>query len=86
MASDPQSPARERRVRSPRFVFVVCLVGALVSAIVLGLFTLVAAAVLVVTAMVFQARGKDPARWFAASLGVAAGALIWLVAAKLIGS
>ncbi|MEZ0447296.1 hypothetical protein [Cellulomonas sp. ICMP 17802] len=89
MATDPQDsptdpPVRTRR--SPRFVFLVCLVAALLSAFfVLGLLTLVAAVVLVVTAMVLQARGKNPALWFAASTGVAAGTLIYLVAILIIG-
>jgi hypothetical protein len=67
-------------------VFLVCLVAALLSAFfVLGLLTLVAAVVLVVTAMVLQGRGKDPARWYAAGTGVAAGTLLYLVAILVLG-
>jgi 4-hydroxybenzoate polyprenyltransferase len=84
MATDP-SPAA-RTTRSPKFVFLICLVAALVSAIwVLGILTIVAAVVLVVTAMVLQARGKNPATWFAASTGVAAGTLIYLVIVLVTG-
>jgi hypothetical protein len=89
MARDPQPRPTEPPVRvakSPRFVFVVCLLAALLSAfLVLGLLTLVAAVVLVVTAMVLQARGRNPARWFAAGTGVAAGTLVYLVAVLIIG-
>jgi hypothetical protein len=67
-------------------VFLICLVAALVSAIwVLGILTLVAAVVLVVIAMVLQARGKNPALWFAASTGVAAGCLIYLLIVLVTG-
>ena len=67
-------------------MFLICLVAALVSAIwVLGILTIVAAVVLVVTAMVLQARGKNPATWFAASTGVAAGTLIYLVIVLITG-
>ncbi len=84
MATDP-TPAT-RTSRSPKFVFLICLVAALVSAIwVLGILTIVAAVVLVVTAMVLQARGKNPATWFAASTGVAAGTLIYLVIVLITG-
>ncbi len=84
MATDPTPPVRT--TRSPRFVFLICLAAALVSAIwVLGILTIVAAVVLVVTAMVLQARGKNPATWFAASTGVAAGTLIYLVIVLLTG-
>ena len=38
-----------------------------------------------VTAMVLQARGKNPATWFAASTGVAAGTLIYLVIVLITG-
>lgn len=86
MATDPKPQPTARVTKSPRFVFVVCLVAALLSAaLVLGLLTLVAAVVLVVTAMVLQARGKNPALWFAASTGVAAGTLIYLIAVLIIG-
>ncbi|KQR10505.1 hypothetical protein [Cellulomonas sp. Leaf334] len=75
-----------RRTRSPRFVFLICLVAALVSGIwVLGILTIVAAVVLVVVAMVFQARGKDPATWYAAGTGVAAGTLIYLLIVLITG-
>jgi hypothetical protein len=84
MATDPTPSVRT--TRSPRFVFLICLVAALVSAIwVLGILTIVAAVVLVVTAMVLQARGKNPATWFAASTGVAAGTLIYLVIVLITG-
>ena len=84
--STPPTDAPVRRTRSPRFVFLVCLVAALVSAIwVLGILTIVAAVVLVVTAMVLQARGRNPATWFAASTGVAAGTLIYLVIVLVTG-
>lgn len=67
-------------------MFLICLVAALVSAVwVLGILTLVAAVVLVVTAMVLQARGKNPALWFAASTGVAAGTLIYLLIVLITG-
>ena len=67
-------------------MFLICLAAALVSAIwVLGILTIVAAVVLVVTAMVLQARGKNPATWFAASTGVAAGTLIYLVIVLITG-
>ena len=85
MSTQP-TDAPVRRTRSPRFVFLICLVAALVSAIwVLGILTIVAAVVLVVTAMVLQARGKNPATWFAASTGVAAGTLIYLVIVLITG-
>ena len=85
MSTQP-TDAPVRRMRSPRFVFLICLVAALVSAIwVLGILVIVAAVALVVTAMVLQARGKNPATWFAASTGVAAGTLIYLVAVLIIG-
>lgn len=75
-----------RTVRSPRYVFLICLVAALVSSIwVLGFLTVVAAVVLVVTAMVLQARGKNPATWFAAGTGVAAGTLVYLVVVLVTG-
>lgn len=84
--STPPTDAPVRRTRSPRFVFLICLVAALVSAIwVLGILTIVAAVVLVVTAMVLQARGKNPATWFAASTGVAAGTLVYLVIVLVTG-
>ena len=84
--STPPTDAPVRRTRSPRFIFLICLVAALVSAIwVLGILTIVAAVVLVVTAMVLQARGKNPATWFAASTGVAAGTLIYLVIVLVTG-
>jgi hypothetical protein len=89
MATDPQTQPTEppvRRTRSPRFVFVLCLIAALVSSFVLqNLLALVVAVVLVVTAMVLQARGKNPATWFAAGTGVAAGTLVFLVAILVIG-
>ncbi len=67
-------------------MFLICLAAALVSAIwVLGILTIVAAVVLVVTAMVLQARGKNPAIWFAASTGVAAGTLIYLLIVLITG-
>lgn len=67
-------------------MFLICLVAALVSAIwVLGILTIVAAVVLVVTAMVLQARGKNPALWFAASTGVAAGTLVYLLIVLITG-
>lgn len=67
-------------------MFLICLVAALVSAIwVLGILTIVAAVVLVVTAMVMQARGKNPALWFAASTGVAAGTLVYLLIVLITG-
>ena len=67
-------------------MFLICLVAALVSAIwVLGILTIAAAVMLVVTAMVLQARGKNPATWFAASTGVAAGTLIYLVIVLITG-
>jgi hypothetical protein len=79
MSTPPAEPTT-RRTRSPRFVFLVCLVATLVSAFtVLGIYTIAVAVALVVTAMVLQARGKDPATWFAASTGVAAGTLVYLV-------
>jgi paraquat-inducible protein B len=84
--STPPTDAPVRRTRSPRFVFLICLAAALVSAIwVLGILTIAAAVVLVVTAMVLQARGKNPATWFAASTGVAAGTLIYLVIVLITG-
>ena len=84
--STPPTDAPVRRTRSPRFVFLICLVAALVSAIwVLGILTIAAAVILVVTAMVLQARGKNPATWFAASTGVAAGTLIYLVIVLITG-
>ena len=89
MARDPQPQPTEppvRVTRSPRFVFAICLVAAFLSAfLVLGLLTLVAAVVLVVTAMALQARGKNPATWFAASTGVAAGTLIYLLIVLVTG-
>ena len=85
MSTEP-TDAAVRRMRSPRFVFLICLVAALVSAIwVLGILTIAAAVILVVTAMVLQARGKNPATWFAASTGVAAGTLIYLVIVLITG-
>ena len=85
MSTQP-TDAPGRRTRSPRFVFLICLVAALVSAIwVLGILTIAAAVILVVTAMVLQARGKNPATWFAASTGVAAGTLIYLVIVLITG-
>jgi hypothetical protein len=85
MSTPPAEPPA-RTTRSPRFVFLICLVAALVSAIwVLGIHTLVAAVVLVVIAMVLQARGKNPALWFAASTGVAAGCLIYLLIVLVTG-
>lgn len=84
--STPPTDAPVRRSRSPRFVFLVCLVAALVSAIwVLGILTIAAAVILVVTAMVVQARGKNPATWFAASTGVAAGTLVYLLIVLVTG-
>ncbi|WP_315094991.1 hypothetical protein [uncultured Cellulomonas sp.] len=69
-----------RATRSPRFVFLVCLVAALLSAVlVLGILTIIAAVVLVIIAMVLQARGRNPATWFAAGTGVAAGTLLYLL-------
>ncbi|MET0787744.1 MAG: hypothetical protein ABWY33_00760 [Cellulomonas sp.] len=89
MATDPRDSTTEpdgRRARSPRFVFLICLVAALASSFLLqNLLTLVVAVVLVVTAMVLQARGKNPATWFAAGSGVAAGTLIFLVAIFILG-
>ena len=35
--------------------------------------------------MVLQARGKNPATWFAASTGVAAGTLIYLLIVLITG-
>jgi len=85
MSTEPVD-APVRRTRSPKFVFLICLVAALVSAIwVLGILTIAAAVILVVTAMVLQARGKNPATWFAASTGVAAGTLIYLVIVLITG-
>lgn len=67
-------------------MFLICLVAALVSAIwVLGILTIAAAVILVVIAMVLQARGKNPATWFAASTGVAAGTLIYLLIVLITG-
>ena len=84
--STPPPDAPVRRSRSPRFVFLVCLVAALVSAIwVLGILVIVAAVALVVTAMVLQARGKNPATWFAESTGVAAGTLVYLLIVLITG-
>ena len=40
---------------------------------------------LVVVAMVLQARGKDPATWFAASTGTAAGTLVYLLIVLITG-
>ena len=61
-------------------MFLICLVASLLSAIlVLGFLTVIAAVVLVVVAMVLQARGKNPATWFAAGTGVAAGTLLYLL-------
>ena len=85
MSTEPVD-APVRRTRSPKFVFLICLVAALVSAIwVLGILTIAAAVILVVIAMVLQARGKNPATWFAASTGVAAGTLIYLVIVLITG-
>ena len=85
MSTEP-ADAPVRRTRSPKFVFLICLVAALVSAIwVLGILTIVAAVILVVIAMVLQARGKDPATWFAAGTGVAAGTLIYLAIVLITG-
>ncbi|GEK22806.1 hypothetical protein [Cellulomonas xylanilytica] len=85
MSTQP-TDAPVRRMRSPRFVFLICLVAALVSAIwVLGILVIVAAVALVVTAMVLQARGKNPATWFAASTGVAAGTLVYLLIVLITG-
>ena len=85
MSTEPVD-APVRRTRSPKFVFLICLVAALVSAIwVLGILTIAAAVILVVTAMVLQARGKNPATWFAASTGVAAGTLIYLLIVLITG-
>jgi hypothetical protein len=84
--STPPADAPVRRTRSPRFVFLVCLAAALVSGIwVLGILTIIAAVVLVVIAMVRQARGKDPATWFAAGTGVAAGTLLYLLIVLITG-
>jgi len=89
MATDPHENTTEppvRQARSPRSVFLICLVAALASSFLLqNLLALVVAVVLVVTAMVLQARGKNPATWFAAGSGVAAGTLIFLVAIFIIG-
>ena len=85
MSTEPVD-APVHRTRSPKFVFLICLVAALVSAIwVLGILTIAAAVILVVTAMVLQARGKNPATWFAASTGVAAGTLIYLLIVLITG-
>lgn len=85
MSTQPAEPA-ERTGKSPRFVFLICLAAALVSAIwVLGLLTIVAAVALVVTAMVRQSRGKDPATLFAAGSGVAAGTLVYLLIVLITG-
>ncbi|KQT01360.1 hypothetical protein [Cellulomonas sp. Leaf395] len=85
MSTEPVD-APVRRTRSPKFVFLICLVAALVSAIwVLGILTIAAAVILVVIAMVLQARGKNPATWFAASTGVAAGTLIYLLIVLITG-
>ena len=82
----PPADAPVRRTRSPRFVFLICLAAALVSGIwVLGILTIIAAVVLVVVAMVRQARGKDPATWFAAGTGVAAGTLLYLLIVLITG-
>jgi len=84
--STPPADAPVRRTRSPRFVFLICLAAALVSGIwVLGILTIIAAVVLVVIAMVRQARGKDPATWFAAGTGVAAGTLLYLLIVLITG-
>ncbi|WP_456789116.1 hypothetical protein [Cellulomonas sp. P5_C5] len=84
--STPPADAPVRRTRSPRFIFLICLVAALVSAIwVLGILVIVAAVALVVVAMVRQARGKDPATWFAASTGTAAGTLVYLLIVLITG-
>jgi len=86
MTTDPGTEPTQRRVRSPRFVFLVCLAAAIVSSLVLqNPFTLAVAVALVVTAIVLQARGKNPAAWFAAGTGVAAGTLVYLLAVQLIG-
>lgn len=86
MATDPATQPSERRGRSPRFVFLACLAAALVSSFVLqNLVALLVAVVLVVTAMVLQLRGRNPATWFAAGTGVAAGALIYLIVIQLVG-
>ena len=85
MSTEPVD-APVRRTRSPKFVFLICLVAALVSAIwVLGILTIAAAVILVVIAMVLQARGKNPATWFAASTGVAAGGLLYMVYIVVVG-
>jgi hypothetical protein len=85
MSALPTDPP-VRRTRSPRFVFLICLVAALASAIgVLGILTIVAAVILVVTAMVLQARGRNAATWFAASTGVAAGTLVYMLLGVLLG-
>ena len=85
MSTQPTEPP-VRTVRSPRFVFLVCVVATLVSAVIgLGLLVLVPAVVLVVTAMVLQARGRDARTWFAASTGVAAGGLLFMVYIAVVG-
>jgi 4-hydroxybenzoate polyprenyltransferase len=85
----PPTPAEQpvRRVRSPRWIFVVCALAAIAGAFILTIFVVFLIAVaLVVIATVLQARGKRPDTYFAAATGVAAGALIFLVISFLTGS
>jgi len=89
MARDNQPQPTDplvRTSRSPRYVFLVCAAATLVSAVIgLGLLVLLPAVVLVVTAMVLQSRGRDPRTWFAASTGVAAGGLLYMVYIVVVG-
>ena len=90
MATNAQPPASDepvRRVKSPRWIFIVCALAAIAASFILSIFVVfVIAVALVVVATVLQARGKRPETYFAAATGVAAGALVYLVLTFLTGS
>ena len=90
MATNAQPPASDepvRRVKSPRWIFIVCALAALAGTFILGIgIVFLIAVALVVVATVLLARKKRPDTFFAAATGVAAGALVYLVISFLTGS
>jgi len=86
MSQEPTTdPAPAGRApASPRRTFLITAVAALAVSPIAGPWVLVVAVALVVVAIVMQLRQRNAATWYAASLGVALGVLVYLVIALIV--
>ena len=69
---------------SPRRTFIVTALASLAASPIAGPSVLVVAAALVVVAIVMQLRQRNAAVWYAASLGVAVGVVVFLAIALIV--